>query len=252
MSLHYFTILLLAVLLIAALLATETGYQLGRLYGPRDEDFSKQLGLVQGAVFALLAFLIGFAFSGASTRYIERQDVIVKEANALGTAWLRADVLPEPPRSALKAALREYTEDRVAMLRRLELEDAITRLTKVPALHTRMWNAAIEGTTGNAPLMQLVLPVVNEVIDLHTVHLSAVRRHIPYAILITLMIGAALSLVLAAFGNGQARRRYSGLNFVYGFMLSVALWITVDLDYPYFGLIRGSILPLAETLSTMK
>lgn len=244
--------LLLILLLLGAVLSTEAGYQLGRLYGPRDEDFGKQLGVVQGAVFALVAFLIGFAFSGAGTRYVERLDVIVKEANALGTAWLRADVLPEPARGALKGALREYTEDRVAMLSGASVEHIAARLGKVPALHDRLWRAGLAGTAGDAPLMQVVLPSVNEVIDLHTTHLSAARRHVPPVILIALLAGAALSLAIATFGNGQARHRYSGLNFVYGLILAIALWITIDLDNPNYGLIRGNIVPLTDTLAGMK
>lgn len=244
--------LLLLLLLTGALVSTEIGYQAGRLYGPRDDDFSKQLGLVQGAVFALVAFLIGFAFSGAGSRYVDRLDVVVKEANALGTAWLRADTLPDPARGALKAALKEYTVDRVAILTSGEIPEIEARLAKVPALHARMWQAAMDGTAGNAPLMQVVLPSVNDVIDLHTVHLSASRRHIPNAILIALVIGASLSLALATFGNGQARHRYLALNYVYGAILSVALWMTIDMDHPNYGLIRANILPLTDTLAGMK
>ena len=71
------------------------------------------MALVRTSTAALVAFLIGFAFSGAASRFIDRLDIIVKEANALGTAYLRADTIAEPQRSELKAALKEYTADRV-------------------------------------------------------------------------------------------------------------------------------------------
>ena len=244
--------LLLGALLIGAVVSSEVGYWAGRLAGPRGEDFDNQLGVVRGAIFALVAFLIGFAFSGAGSRYVDRLDVIVKEANALGTAWLRADTLPQPARSALKEALKEYTSDRVAMLESETPRDLQRLLDRVPALQDRMWKAALDGTTGSPQLALLVLPSLNEVIDLHTDHLSAARRHIPTPIMVALLVGAAVSLVVAAFGNGQIRRRHSVLNFIYGLILSIALWMTIDLDYPRYGFIRASNTPLVETLASMK
>jgi hypothetical protein len=245
-------LVLFAVLVVGALVASEAGYRLGRLAGPRDEAFDKQLGVVRGASFALVAFLIGFAFSGAGARYVDRLDLIVKEANALGTAWLRADVLPEPARGALKDALRQYTADRITLLQAPDMESVLANSTKVPDLQGRMWKAGLEGTQGNPSLMLLVLPALNDVIDLHTEHLSGARRHIPPVILIALLATTVVSLAVASFGNGQARERFTTLNFVYGLLLAIALWMTIDLDNPQYGLIRLSTTPLDDALASMK
>src|SRR5262245_43688418 len=105
-------ILIVVGLLAGGLAASEIGYRLGVAYTPRYEAFGRQFEVIRTATFALSAFLIAFAFSGAGTRFVERLDIIVEEANALGTAWLRADLLPEPQRSELKATLKEYTTDR--------------------------------------------------------------------------------------------------------------------------------------------
>jgi len=239
-------------LLAGASLASEIGYRLGRRYGPRGEAFDKQLGMISGATFALVAFLIGFGFAGAGTRYIDRLDLIVKEANALGTAWLRADALPQPMRGELKEALRQYTANRLEILDSKGSPVALDLLAKVGGRHERLWDIALRGTAGNAPLMLVVLPSLNEVIDLHTAHLSAARRHIPTAIMVTLLISTALALALASFGNGQAGRRFPVLNFVYGFALAAALWMTLDLDHPRRGTIQISVQPLVETLASMK
>jgi hypothetical protein len=83
-----------------------------------------------------------------------------------------------------------------------------------------MWKSAIEATQGNAPLMSVVLPPINEVIDLHSVR--------------------------------RVGRRFSMLDAVYGIALAAALWMTIDLDYPGIGLIRVSNLPVVETLAAMK
>jgi hypothetical protein len=239
-------------LIVGAFLASEIGYRLGRHYGPRDEPFTKQLGMISGATFALVAFLIGFSFSGAATRYVDRLDLVVKEANALGTAYLRAETLPQPARGELKEALRQYTASRLELLESTDRAKALALLAKVGGQHERLWDIALGGTAGNAPLMLVVLPSLNEVIDLHTTHLSAARRHIPTAIMVTLLISTALALALASFGNGQAGRRFPILNFVYGFALAAALWMTLDLDHPRRGTIQISVQPLVETLASMK
>ncbi|WP_421999206.1 hypothetical protein [Reyranella sp.] len=241
-----------ALLLAGAMVASEIGFQLGRLSGPRDEAFSKQLSVISGATFALVAFLIGFGFSGAATRYVDRLDLVVKEANALGTAYLRADVLPQPARGELQSALRDYARGRVALLKTETREEAQPLLQAVGPEQQRMWEIALRGSGGNAQIMRLVLPPLNEVIDLHTTHLASARRHIPTAIMVALLISAALSLALASFANGQAGRRFPVLNFVYGFALATALWMTIDLDHPRRGLIQETIQPLIETLQSMK
>ena len=245
-------LLLLLVLVAGAIAACEIGYWLGRVAGPHDEVFDRQLGIVRGATFAVVAFLIGFAFSGAASRYVDRLDIIVKEANALGTAWLRADTLPEPARSKLKEALRDYTADRVALLQEEDMPAILARIAKAGGFHDRLWKAALEGTQGNQTLTLLVLPSINEVIDMHTVHLSAARRHMPTAIFVALLVTAGLSLGLAAFGHGQVARRFTALDAMYGIVLAAALWMTIDLDYPRYGFIRTNIAPMVETLAGMK
>src|ERR1700752_2689800 len=152
------TELLVAMGLIAGVVAAhEIGFRLGSLTRSTDEPFDRQVGLVRTYTTALVAFLIGFAFSGAASRFIDRQDIIVKEANALGTAYLRADTIAEPQRADLKAALKEYTADRVTMLSREGRDQIEPLLAKVSNLHKRMWRPATEATRGNAPLMAVVL-----------------------------------------------------------------------------------------------
>ena len=235
------------VLVVGAFLASELGYRLGRHYGPQGETFDKQLGLISSATFALVAFLIG-----SGTRYVDRLDLIVKEANVLGTSYLRADALPQPARGELKEALRQYTASRLELLEVKDRPQALALLTRVGTQHERLWDIALKGTAGNPQLMLVILPPLNEVIDLHTTHLSAARRHIPTAIMVTLLLSAALALALASFGNGQAGRRFTILNFMYGLALAAAVWMTLDLDHPRRGTIQITVQPLVETLTSMK
>lgn len=245
--------LLIAVSLAVGVMAThEIGFRLGSMVRSADEPFDRQVALVRGSTAALVAFLIGFAFSGAASRFIDRLDIIVKESNALGTAYLRADTIAEPHRGALKAALREYTANRVQLLSGEGRDQIEPLLARVGGLHERMWRAAIDGTRDNATLTLVMLPPVNEVIDLHSVHLAMARRHLPLPIMAVLLGTAAVGIGLIGFGNGRLGRRFTLLDSVYGVVLAVALWMTIDLDYPGLGIIRLSNLPVVEALAAMK
>jgi hypothetical protein len=246
------TELLIALGLITGVVAAhEFGFWLGSLIRSADEPFDRQVALVRASTAALVAFLIGFAFSGAASRFIERLDIIVKEANALGTAYLRADTIAEPQRGELKAALREYTADRVQLLGGEKPDQIEPLLAKVSGLHERMWKSAIKATRDNAPLMAVVLPPINEVVDLHSVHLAMARRHLPLPLMAALLGTAAIGVGLLGFGNGRVGRRFSMLDSVYGVVLAVALWMTIDLDYPGIGIIRVSNRSAVETLAVM-
>ena len=246
------TELLLAIGLIAgAVAAHDIGFWLGSLTRSADEPFDRQVDLVRTLTAALVAFLIGFAFSGAASRFIDRQDIIVKEANALGTAYLRAETIAEPQRGELKAAIKEYTADRVTLLSREGRDQIDALLAKVSGLHERMWRLAIDATQNNAPLMAVVLPPINEIIDLHSTHLAMARRHLPIPIMTMLLGTAAIGVGMIGFGNGRVGRRFSVLDAVYGIVLAAALWMVVDLDYPGIGIIRVSNLPLVEALAAM-
>ena len=246
------TELLVALGLIAGVVAThDIGFWLGSLTRSADEPFDRQVALVRTSTAALVAFLIGFAFSGAASRFIDRLDIIVKEANALGTAYLRADTIAEPQRGELKAALKEYTADRVTLLSREGRDQIEPLLTKVSGLHTRMWRSAIKATQDNAPLMAVVLPPINEVIDLHSMHLAMARRHLPLPIMAMLLGTAAIGVGLLGFGNGRVGRRFSLLDSVYGIALVLALFMTIDMDYPGIGFIRVSNRSVVEALAVM-
>ena len=164
---------------------------------------------------------------------------------------MRADTIAQPLRGELKAALKEYTADRIRLLGGEKRDQIELLLAKVGGLHERMWKSAIEGTRDNAPLMAVVLPPINEVIDLHSTHLALARRHMPLPIVVVLLGSAAIGVGLLGFGNGRVGRRFSLLDSVYGVVLAVALWMTIDLDYPGIGIVRVNNHSIVEALAAM-
>jgi hypothetical protein len=232
-------------LLSVLLVALETGFRVGR-WGTDDTDprGSGQVGAIQGAILGLLGLLLAFSFAAAGGRLLERQDLIVQEANAIGTAYLRADLLDEPHRSELRAALRRYTEHRIEFSRRLRSGLDAAALAEVERLHARIWTAASAGVASRPASMLGVLGPVNEVIDLHATRLAAGRKRLPPLVMGLLIACSTLAVAVIGYGCGVGGRRRTPLTVSLAVLIATALWITVDLDHPRAGLVRLSDAPL--------
>lgn len=170
-------VLTAAGILALLLIALEAGFVMGRrTTTDPDARAGGQVGVVQGAILGLLGLLLAFTFGAAGGRFLERQDLIVQEANAIGTAYLRADLLDEPHKSELRAALQRYTEHRIGVSGRLRKGVDPATLAEVERLHARIWDAAIAGVTAKSSAIMGVLLPVNEVIDLHATRLAAGKK----------------------------------------------------------------------------
>jgi hypothetical protein len=208
--------------------------------------------MIRNAILALVTFLIGFSFSGAGARFIDRHDMIVKEANAIGTSYLRAMLLPEPQRSTLQGELRQYTLGRLELLRNFDPENTRALLNKVSESQTRIWKAGVDGVGTDREFANFMLPPLNDVIDIHSEHLSAARRHIPQAILVVIVIAAAIGMGMIGYDNGLMGKRYFLLSGTFAVVSGASLWMTIDLDRPRHGLVRASEAPYTELLDSMK
>jgi hypothetical protein len=232
-------------LLVMLLVALEFGFRAGRRAATNtDPQAGGQVGAIQGAILGLLGLLLAFSFAAAGGRFLERQDLIVTEANAIGTAYLRADLLDEPHASELRAALKRYTEHRIELATRLRQGLPPGAAAEVEGLHSGIWNAAIAGVTASPAAMLGVLPPVNEVIDLHSTRIAAGRKHLPMPVVGLLIACSVLSMGVIGYGSGIGGRRRAPLTISLALLIATALWITIDLDYPRAGLLQLSDAPL--------
>lgn len=242
----------IAIFLLALLLAChEAGYRLGRRVEGFDDDYKRRVDMIRTAILALVTFLVGFSFAAAGTRFIDRQDMIVKETNAIGTAYLRAMLLPEPQRSRLQTELKQYTKDRLELLNSYGSDHVQPLLAKAGATQKRIWQTGLDGVGSDRVLATLVLPPLNDVIDIHSEHLSAARRHIPQTIMVVIVIAAAIGMGVIGYDNGLVRKRYFLLSAAFAVVSAASLWMTVDLDRPRHGFVRASELPYSELLDSM-
>src|SRR5262245_3324527 len=134
-------LLLAAGLFAAMLVAQEIGRRIGVRRAAHDPQAGRAgAGVVEGAIFALLGLLIAFTFSGAASRFDERRKLIVEEANAIGTAYLRIDLLPEAFQAGLRERFRDYLDSRLAAYRALpDVEAAQTELRKSGEIQQALW-----------------------------------------------------------------------------------------------------------------
>src|SRR5262245_2611284 len=139
-----------AILAFAFLVGILLAIRLGRWYGHRvaashDGDEATTLGVLDGALFGLLGLVIAFTFGGALTRFEARRELITQEANAIGTAYLRLDLLREPARSEARVLFRQYLAKRVGYHRSLEAPDEANALrTSYEGLQSEIWSKAVK------------------------------------------------------------------------------------------------------------
>jgi len=254
----YVTLLSASGLFLGLLLCMELGRRLGLANLKEDPDAAqKGIGAIEGAVFAILGLLIAFTFSGAATRFEDRRHLIGQEANAIGTAYLRISILPEGSRQELRELFRRYVDMRIVTYSNMENQtETNARLAKQALLQNEIWSKAVSASRDPdvpATAAMLMLPALNEMIDITTTRVVATENHPPTIIFIMLGGLSLFSALLA--GYGMSCRGRSWLHVItYAAIISITLFVIMDLEYPRRGLIRidGADRVLIELKQSMK
>jgi hypothetical protein len=240
------------------LLFSAIGRRLGVARFSRDpEAATAEGGAAEASVFALLGLLIAFTFSGAASRFEDRRELIGVEANAIGTAYLRVDLLPGDSQPELRDLFRRYVDLRATVYQSaLDQAETSARLAAGDALQREIWAKALAAARRpEAPIQATILlvPALNEMIDITTTRVVASQNHPAAAVFILL---AALCLV-GALLIGQAHSTYRARWFypvVFAAILSTTVYVIVDLEFPRVGFIRvdGADRILADLRESMQ
>jgi hypothetical protein len=228
-------------LFVGMILLVELGRQLGRQRERKEEEAARAgLGAVEGAVFALLGLLIAFTFSGAASRFDARRDLIVKEANAIGTAWLRLDLLPPNAQPELRECFRRYLDARLAAYQKLpDMEAARAELSKANVLQGQIWNKSLAACRESpSTLNAQLIPALNEMFDIVTTRTMAARVHPPMLIFIMLAILALMSALLAGYAMAGGKTRSWIHIFGFALIMATTVYVILDLEFPRLGVIR--------------
>jgi hypothetical protein len=246
-------------LFIGMMLCYELGRRIGLARRTRGhEDPAKGAGAAEAAVFGLMGLLIAFTFSGAAERFEARRHLITQEANAIGTAWLRLDLLPAARQGPLRQAFRHYTELRSTAYQHGS-QTALQQqaLDTSAALQTQIWQQALAASQSPQAAPQaamLLLPALNEMFDITTTRAMASQNHPPLVVYLLLGFLVLVGALLIGFDTADNTQRSWLHIVVFAAIMALAVFVIVDLEYPRQGLIRVDTADqaLSSLLASMK
>ena len=198
-------------------------------------------GVIDASVFGLLGLLLAFTFSGAASRFDHRRELITKEVNAIGTAWLRIDMLPPSTQPAIRDGFRRYLDARIGAYAKLPDEAAAFReLQRAQEEQASVWAKAVAvcRTDSGAPARMLLLPSMNEMFDLAEERTMAIRVHPPGVIWIMLVVLALIGSLLAGYAMPTSKHRDWLHILAFVGTTALAIYVIIDLEYPRRGLIQ--------------
>ncbi|MGB7158728.1 MAG: hypothetical protein WBD40_11715 [Tepidisphaeraceae bacterium] len=237
-----------AVMMLAAM---EVGYRLSRHRAGVTERAHGTFGGLTAAVLALLGLLLAFSFSLSSSRYEQRQEVLTREVSAIGTCYLRADLLDEPAAPRVKQLIRTYVQGRIlAHNAGFDREKTTLATAETDRAQNAIWKIIVAEQRRDPPLptarMMLMTDAVNEMFDARTKRNQTYRVHVSEAVVFLLMLNgvAAAFLVGCTFGMAGTRNAMAWLAFV--LLTSMMVYAILDMDRPRRGIIRVGQQPMLE------
>jgi hypothetical protein len=245
-------ILSLAVVLLLWL-AMEGGYRTGAWrHARRPDERDQPVGAMVASILGLLALVLGFTFSLAATRFEARRQVVLEEANAVGTTYLRTRLLPQPEGEEAAELLRRYVEVRLRGIQEGKLAEA---LAESEVLHGALWSQAVAAAakTPGSITTGLYIQSLNELIDLHARRvLVGIRSRIPVVIWAFLIGLAALGVAAVGYQAGLSATRRSPAMLCLVLAFAGVLSLIADLDRAQQGLLRVSQQALVDVQRSME
>jgi hypothetical protein len=229
------------------------GYGIGVYLREHSDTYREPFGVLQGALLGLVALLLAFGLSLALGRYEDRRAATVAEANAIGTSFLRSQLVAEPERSRSIALLRHYTDLAIRVTQEIPGSSSMARTTAAEeVLQRRLWGLAgrsiAAAPVASAP--RLYVDSLNETFDDQSARLSALNNRVPNAVLAIEAIAAAVGLGLLALHISLLGRGLAPV-LLTAALVSVVLLVTFDLDRPTRGLIKVPATPLIAERASM-
>ncbi|MGY4827930.1 bestrophin-like domain [Sphaerotilaceae bacterium SBD11-9] len=246
-----------AVLFLAMLVAVELGFRLGlRRKDQANEASRSQISTVQGSILGILALLLAFTLSQALQRYDSRSDAVVDEANAIGTAYLRAQLLPAPLRGEVQALLRDYVDIRVGSSAFNARQHAESDAMAHKALQTQnaLWEQARQATEADPKpaTSGLYVQALNEVIDSYGRREAGLDRHVPELAIFLLFLTLLVASLGVGYSSGVNGERPPAISFAMLVLVAALVFVILDLDRPRRGVIVVSKQSLFDLQSGMR
>lgn len=225
-------------------IAREAGRLLRRRLTARRGVTLDDDSFAMSSVLGLLALLIGFTFSIALQRYEDRRELVIAEANALGTTWLRTQLFDEAPQQKMQSALRRYVDNRVAFGQAKGADEERRLYRQSETLQTELWKTVVEAVAPfrTTPLAGLMITTTNESIDLAATRMATRQAHIPGRIVWMLTLFAMVSAGMLGYHQGHRRTATTLMLF----LITLAVALVMDLDKPTSGMVSVPQTPMLD------
>jgi len=209
--------------------------------GRSSETHGTGVEVVEGAVFGLMGLLIAFTFSGAALRFDTRRQLVVEEANCIGTAYLRIDLLPADRQQPVREMFRQYTDARMEMYRLLpDVDAARSAFARSSQIQGAIWKESLQAVrvTSDVRPSMLFIPALNAMFDIATTRYMAAQFHTPIPLLLLLIVLTWFCALLAGFRMaGDLSRKWVHM-LVFAALLSLTIYVIIDYEYPRVGLVH--------------
>jgi hypothetical protein len=221
--------------------------ELGRRFGQAKfnadpEGSQKGITAIEGSVFGLLGLIIAFTFSGALTRFDGRKQLITREVNSIGTAYLRIDLISVEDQPKMRELFRNYLDSRLERAQEVDdTADVNAIIRKTARIAGEMWHLAViscQKPNASVDATKLLLPAMNEMFDIATERFVATKTHPPLVIFYLLSAMCLLSAFLAGYGMSGAKGRKFMHMVIFAFIMAITVYVIIDIEYPRRGFIR--------------
>jgi hypothetical protein len=243
-------ICLVAVLMVVMTVTAEIGFRLGRRWHPRTDDARRgHLASVMGSLLGLLALLLSFTFAMSANRYDTRRQMVMSEANALGTLYLQSSVLPDAPRKAFKQILRQYVAFRAqaALLRHdASAKETAQAIAQAEDLQDQMLNVIKTSAELEPPAKSTdaMLRGLIEAVSVYRSRVFALESRVPDSIIWLILAGSATAMAAVGLSGGLENHRGVPARVILSVLLCGTIYVVLDLDRPHEGLIKISQTPI--------
>lgn len=253
----YSSVAIVVMLFIAIVLLNEMGFRVGRFVQSRTDSEVKSLtGSIQASILGLLALLLGFTFSMSMQRYDNRSMALIDEANAISTAVLRVQLLPKEFRSEAKILFKEYIQLRVEIgqidLTKIEERDVYN--DKIANLQDKLWAVAISATDADPRPVTTgaFVKSLNDVIDSQGKRNALLQMQVPEVVLLLLFIVFISSGGIMGYSAGLSGKRMFFPIVLVSLLITLIVFIIIDLDRPKRGLIQVNQSVMVELLNNSR
>jgi hypothetical protein len=248
--------LLEAVVIASMLGVSEMAFRRARRREHRDDAFRSELDIARAVTFGILGVLVAFTVAMAQDRFLERRQLILDEANAIGTTYLRSKYLAPPHDAELTPLFRRYVEHRLAFYEAGGDVDATNRATAASdSLQNEIWAhtvAVVREHPEHGATSAEYVESLNAMIDLEDARVASLTAHVPPSIVVLVILVGLVSCATNGYACGVRGRRAWLSLVALPLLVAIAVCVILDLDSPRVGLVETGQIPMERLRDGMR